>query len=102
MAEALQEFDPADPLNAIADDIRKAIAGVAYEAVTSPVYRSASTEAQVLGFVAGMMVGAVGAIIATMNEGTDVEVRSLIQEHLPYWFDRALELNQRDPIGEAN
>lgn len=98
----LAEFDPDDPVDAIADLARIAIADAALRVATSSDYLAASPADQIQGYIAGMMTGAMGSIIACIKPGTEGELRATLIQHLPYWFDRALEINSREPLGEIN
>lgn len=95
-------FDPNDPVDAIADLLRKEIAQAMRRAIKSPVYLKASPADQTQGLIGGAMVGAMGAIVACTTPGAELELRAVLREHLPYWYDVGLALNDRSPIGEPN
>ena len=99
MTEKRNPFDSADPTDAIADAIRISIADAALRATDSPTYAAAPAEARAAGFVSGMMVGAIGSIIAITNNGDEGEMRALLRQHFDYWVDVALEINRRQPLG---
>jgi hypothetical protein len=93
-------FDPDNAVDAIAHVAKNAIADASMAVILSRPYAEASLDDQVQGLVSGMMVGAMGALIAAMKPGAEAELRAILREHLPYWFDRALEINDRPTLGD--
>lgn len=92
-------FDPDSDFDAIADLARVDCAKVAHRVVESSVYARASHSDQANGFIAGMMVGSLGAVVAICAPDADMrEVRETLRKHFDYWFDVALALNGREPL----
>jgi hypothetical protein len=101
MSADLVPFDPDRDFDAIADFARVEVAKVASRVIKYEAYKRAGKGDQVQGYIAGMMVGALGAIVAVTEPGHDDEARALLRKHFDYWFDRGLELNGRAPLGEV-
>jgi len=92
-------FDPDNNFDAIADLARVETAKVAHRVVESAAYHRASVEDQAGAFIAGMMVGSLGAVVAiTKPEADTRDLRETLRKHFDYWFDCALTLNSRPPL----
>lgn len=92
-------FDPDRDVDAIADLARVECAKVASRVVESAAYHRASHADQANGFISGMMVGGLGAVVAILSpEADSTEVRETLRQNFDYWFDVALTLNGRDPL----
>ncbi len=92
-------FDPDYAFDAIADLARVECAKVAQRVVESAAYHAGTSEDQAGGFIAGMMVGSLGSIVAITKPDADSrELRDMLKKHIDYWFDCALTLNKREPL----
>lgn len=96
----MKAFDPDDTVDAIAHVAKNAIADAVLAVTLSRPYAEATPADQTQGLVSGMMVGTMGALIAALKPGAEAELRAILREHLPYWFDRALEINDRPTLGD--
>lgn len=95
-------FDPDRDFDAIADFARKEVAKVALRVARHEAYKRASIDDRAQGYVAGMMVGTLGAIVAITGPECDTgELRSVLRAHFDYWFARGCELNRREPPGDV-
>lgn len=98
----LRKFDPTDDADAVADIARIEVAEAALRIIKAKRYRKANPRDQMEGFINGVMVGALGTIVHQMVPGNEAEVRATLIKYLPYYFDRALEIGGRQPLGEIN
>ncbi|TPJ75799.1 hypothetical protein FJ422_30735 [Mesorhizobium sp. B2-6-3] len=98
----LRQFDPTDDADAVADLARREVAGAALRVVKSRRYRKANPRDQFEGMMHGIMTGALGTIAMTTIPGSEAEVRAILLKHLPYYFDRALEIGGRKPLGDIH
>ena len=96
----LPEFDPNDPIDAIADAFRTRIGDAMLATVNSSEYISATPEERIQGLLSGGMVGVLGGLTAITLPGSEAEMRAVLLKHLPFWFDRALEICGRETLGE--
>lgn len=96
----LRKFDPTDDADAVADLARREVAEAALRVVKSRRYRKANPRDQFEGMMHGIMTGALGTIVMTTVPGSEAEVRAILLKHLPYYFNRALEIGGRQPLGE--
>jgi hypothetical protein len=98
MSEQLKPFDPDRDFDAIADYARKQVAEAALKIVRSRRYKEASKRDQIEGYLAGLVVGCLGAAIAATEPGAEGDVRAHMRTHFDFYFNRALELNNRPPL----
>ena len=98
----LRAFDPTDAVDAVADAARREVAQAALRLLAHPEYLSANPRDQFEGMLHGMMTGVLGTIVHTTIPGAEAEIRAVIAKNLNYYFDRALEIGGREPLGEVN
>jgi hypothetical protein len=93
-------FDLANDADAIADIVRRAVAGAVLGVRGKPRFREAGERQQLEGMINGAMVGALGVLAACTEEASGRALRDELAGNMAYWFDRALEIMGREPLGD--
>lgn len=82
-------FDPNDPVDALADRFRHAVLQATLDVVTAKDFAVMSKGQRVQGTFAGLMVGACCAMIGSCEPEGHEELRAMMTQWFPYYFDAA-------------
>lgn len=99
--EKYEPFDPEDPFNAAADEIRVQVVELASKGMKSEPYSKLESYRQVECFMAGVMTGLVGVCFCHIrDEGRD-EMMKAIESYLPHARANAEEMIKGAPLAKG-
>lgn len=90
-------FDPTDPMDTLADDLRKKVAEIAIWFTEEPRYTEMSEEDRFSCFIAGAMTGVMGVVHALVHEASQDAAAEVVRIYVT-----SAAMNARDIRRGAN